>query len=281
MIFCGDCGNRLTPRSGVNKRRYYVCSTYNFYGANYCNQNRVYEDELIEFVKVYLRQCRHSLKGAIENLDNIIQKELRNAIFLKNIGDNRFMVIDSIGEYNCGIKQEIEEEYCRYDFIPHNINDFINIKTNCYSAITNCDDIFIVLLENIDKYQEIEAWWSGITGSIGNFQFCKDFESLAFDEREIKKHCAGANNVNLVFNITPTIDIPLLLENTTASEELYYPYEYSVTGNTKTEITLDDTVYNAVIGTDIAPSYKLKEYKTQFMDLSGESIFVESKLQSL
>jgi DNA invertase Pin-like site-specific DNA recombinase len=77
LIFCGDCGKPLTPRSGVNKRRYYVCSTYNFYGANYCNHNRVYEDELIEFVKVYLRQCRHSLKGAIENLDNIIQKELK------------------------------------------------------------------------------------------------------------------------------------------------------------------------------------------------------------
>ena len=77
LIFCGDCGKPLTPRSGVCKRRYYVCSTYNFYGANYCNQNRVYEDELIEFVKVYLRQCRHSLKGAIENLDSIIQKELK------------------------------------------------------------------------------------------------------------------------------------------------------------------------------------------------------------
>lgn len=77
LIFCGDCGKPLTPRSGVNKRRYYVCSTYNFYGANYCNHNRVYEDELVEFVKVYLRQCRHSLKGAIENLDNIIQKELK------------------------------------------------------------------------------------------------------------------------------------------------------------------------------------------------------------
>ena len=77
LIFCGDCGKPLTPRSGVCKRRYYVCSTYNSYGANYCNHNRIYEDELIEFVKVYLRQCRHSLKGAIENLDSIIQKELK------------------------------------------------------------------------------------------------------------------------------------------------------------------------------------------------------------
>jgi DNA invertase Pin-like site-specific DNA recombinase len=77
MIFCGDCGKPLTPRSGVYKKRYYVCSTYNFHGANYCNHNRVYEEELIEFIKVYLRQCRHSLKGAIENLDSIIQKELK------------------------------------------------------------------------------------------------------------------------------------------------------------------------------------------------------------
>lgn len=85
FIFCGDCGRPLTPRSGVCKRRYYVCSTYNFYGANYCNNNRVYEDELIEFVKVYLRQCRHSLKGAIENLDNIIKKELKEVCDTKSI----------------------------------------------------------------------------------------------------------------------------------------------------------------------------------------------------
>ena len=85
LIFCGDCGKPLTPRSGVCRRRYYVCSTYNFHGANYCNNNRVYEDELIEFVKVYLRQCRHSLKGAIENLDSIIKKELKEVCDTKSI----------------------------------------------------------------------------------------------------------------------------------------------------------------------------------------------------
>ena len=77
LVFCGDCGKPLTPRSGVSKRRYYICSTYNSFGTNYCNNNRVYEDELIEFIKVYLRQCRHGLKDAIENLDDIIQKELK------------------------------------------------------------------------------------------------------------------------------------------------------------------------------------------------------------
>ena len=29
LVFCGDCGKPLTPRSGVSKRRYYICSTYN------------------------------------------------------------------------------------------------------------------------------------------------------------------------------------------------------------------------------------------------------------
>ena len=85
MIYCGQCGKLLTARSGVHKRRYYVCSTYNSYGADYCNNNRIYEDELVEFIKVYLRQCRHGLKGAIENLDSIIQKELKQVCDTKSI----------------------------------------------------------------------------------------------------------------------------------------------------------------------------------------------------
>lgn len=76
LVYCSQCGKPLTARSGVHKRRYYVCSTYNAFGADYCNNNRIYQDELIEFVKVYLRQCRHGLAGAIENLDSIIKKEL-------------------------------------------------------------------------------------------------------------------------------------------------------------------------------------------------------------
>lgn len=85
LIFCHQCGKPLTPRSGVNKKRYYVCATYNAFGSDYCNNNRVYESELVEFVKVYLRQCRHGLKGAIENLDSIIQKELKQVCDAKSI----------------------------------------------------------------------------------------------------------------------------------------------------------------------------------------------------
>lgn len=77
LVFCGECGKPMTPRSGVHKRRYYVCTTYNSFGAKYCNNNRVYEDKLAEFIKVYLRQCRIGLNDSIEKLDTIIQNELK------------------------------------------------------------------------------------------------------------------------------------------------------------------------------------------------------------
>lgn len=85
MMFCACCGKPMTARSGVNKRRYYLCSTYNAFGADYCHQNRIYEEELIEFVKVYLRQCRNGLTNAINNLDKIIEGELKKVFSTKSL----------------------------------------------------------------------------------------------------------------------------------------------------------------------------------------------------
>ena len=77
MIYCNECGKLMTARAGVYKKKYYLCSTYNAFGSNYCTQNRIYEEELVEFVKVYLRQCRNNLENAITNLDSIIENELK------------------------------------------------------------------------------------------------------------------------------------------------------------------------------------------------------------
>ena len=85
MIYCNECGKLMTARSGINKRRYYLCSTYNAFGSEYCSQNRVYEYELIEFIKIYLRQCRNSLEDAIANLDSIIESELKQLYNAKSI----------------------------------------------------------------------------------------------------------------------------------------------------------------------------------------------------
>lgn len=85
MMFCSECGKLMTARSGVYEKRYYLCSTYNTHGADYCSQNRVYESELIEFVKVYLRQCRNGLANAINNLDTIIENELKKVYSASSI----------------------------------------------------------------------------------------------------------------------------------------------------------------------------------------------------
>ena len=141
LIFCGECGKPLTARSGVHKRRYYVCSTYNSYGANYCNNNRIYESELIEFIKVYLRQCRYGLQGAIENLDNIIQKELKQVCDAKTI--NSLDVLQK--EYdktNNELKGLIEQKVkdiiknpSMQDIIEETYQQAINAKSNYMQSI--------------------------------------------------------------------------------------------------------------------------------------------------
>lgn len=127
MVFCADCGKPMTPRSGVHKHRYYVCSTYNVHGSQFCNHNRVYEQELIEFVKIYLKQCRQGLSDAIENLDQVIQEELKKVCDTQSISSMEALqkelnkataelrglmeqkVRDIIG--NPGIKDILEETY--------------------------------------------------------------------------------------------------------------------------------------------------------------------------
>ena len=150
LVFCGDCGKPLTPRSGVSKRRYYICSTYNSYGTNYCNNNRVYEDELIEFIKVYLRQCRQGLKDAIENLDGIIQKELKQVC----------------GTESLGAIQALQKEYERSNnelrgLMEQKVKDIMNnptmkdiIETTYQQAINDKSHYIQSLKTQIDEQQQ-------------------------------------------------------------------------------------------------------------------------------
>lgn len=141
MVFCGKCGKPLTPRSGVHKRRYYVCSTYNWYGTNYCDNNRVYEDELVEFIKVYLRQCRHSLKGAIENLDDIIQKELKQVCDAKSINSIEALQKEyekTNNELKGLIEQKVKDiikNPAMQDIIEETYQQTINAKSNYMQSL--------------------------------------------------------------------------------------------------------------------------------------------------
>jgi DNA invertase Pin-like site-specific DNA recombinase len=141
LVFCGKCGKPLTARSGVHKRRYYICSTYNAYGADYCDNNRVYENELIEFIKVYLRQCRYSLQGAIENLDSIIQKELKQVCDAQTIGSIEALQKE-YDKTNNELKGLIEQKVkdiiknpSMQDIIEETYQQAINSKSNYLQSI--------------------------------------------------------------------------------------------------------------------------------------------------
>lgn len=143
LVFCGKCGKPLTPRNGVHKRRYYVCATYNNFGANYCDHNRIYENELIEFIKVYLRQCRHSLKGAIENLDNIIQKELKQVCDAKSINSIEALKKEydkNSNELKLLMEQKVKDMIknpAMKDIIEETYQQAINDKSNYLQSLKN------------------------------------------------------------------------------------------------------------------------------------------------
>lgn len=192
---------------------------------------------------------------------NNIQEILRHGIFLKRGKNGKYVIPESLKEFKCGINIPLDED-CIYDYTPCDIKDFTYNSKGYYYSNNNYKEEKIVLVEDIKTIVDIEKWWLELTGSSGNLQFCKDFEKLALSEKE--RLCDEGRNVNFSFDKIPSIDIPLLLENETVSEELYYPYEYSMNSNGK-----------------IIPSYTATTNEVKMIDVSNEDIYVESKLQTL
>lgn len=72
VLYCPDCGTRLTSVSNNSNTRY-VCRNYNYYGTSVCASHTTTERDLTEAVVYFLEHCRDNLGEAIKDLDNIIQ----------------------------------------------------------------------------------------------------------------------------------------------------------------------------------------------------------------
>lgn len=72
-LFCKACGRKLTPivrTSQKGIRKYYICSTYNTKGREYCSKSHLIEESaLMEDMIQYLKMCRNLLSDLIENND--------------------------------------------------------------------------------------------------------------------------------------------------------------------------------------------------------------------
>lgn len=200
LVFCGKCGKPLTPRSGVHKRRYYVCATYNNFGANYCDHNRIYENELIEFIKVYLRQCRHSLKGAIENLDNIIQKELKQVCDAKSINSIEALKKEydkNSNELKLLMEQKVKDMIknpAMKDIIEETYQQAINDKSNYLQSLKN----------QIDEQQSVSKSTKEIKDGLNKALLLFD-EIITSDKLTVKQLKLLINKI--VVNYNGGIDI--------------------------------------------------------------------------
>ena len=72
VLYCPDCGTRLTSVSNNSNTRY-VCRNYNYYGTSVCASHTTTERDLTEALIYFLEHCRDNLGEAINDLDNIIQ----------------------------------------------------------------------------------------------------------------------------------------------------------------------------------------------------------------
>lgn len=69
-LYCKDCGMKLTAINRPNRKKYYLCGTYNKKGKQFCNYaHLVTEETLMDALVKYLILCRDSLADIIQNFD--------------------------------------------------------------------------------------------------------------------------------------------------------------------------------------------------------------------
>lgn len=75
VLYCPDCGERMTSTSNNTNTRY-VCKTYNLYGTTFCASHGILESELKEALIYFLEHCRDNLGEAIKDLDKLIKESV-------------------------------------------------------------------------------------------------------------------------------------------------------------------------------------------------------------
>lgn len=161
-----------------------------------------------------------------------------------------------------------------YKIKPLNINDFINKDGRYYEHISGeLHDGCCILINNYNIYEEYEEWGknNGISSSSlgGYFTFIQYVENnLIF-----KNNPVGFSLV------TPTVDIPILLEEEYCIDTMYYPYEYTYSGK-ETTIKINEEVFPGIIGEEIIEISDASNSQCDYVEYETP-IIVESKLQSL
>lgn len=127
VLYCPDCGTRLTSVSNNSNTRY-VCRTYNYYGTSACSSHSITESVLTEAVIYFLEHCRENLGEAINDLDNIVKKNSK-----KSNGDIIEILENDIRKVEHEIKILLEQKM--RDTISNPA--MVEVIDNTYSGVLN------------------------------------------------------------------------------------------------------------------------------------------------
>lgn len=233
--------------------------------------------------------------GYVKYLDlariyNDIQALLRDGILLKKrVGSvdgekDAYIPINLTSDVS-PCDDEAIEDVCIYNYKPYISDNFIYKDPYYYSANNDVENDGIILIDFCRKFEQIVFKVDKCGNSVltdDNIILLRDFSKTLKEVKSIWKDL-----IEVEFeakNVIPTIDIPILLENNTLTEELYYPYEYSVSGASTSDITINNEVYTAINGESVVSyPYEIEKISGTTSDFyeSGITILVDSKLESL
>lgn len=240
---------------------------------------------------------------------NYIIDKLRSGIYGYGSDVNNEFIVELCNDsYNCVNEKEYKcEDKNLLDFIPLDINDFIQITDNSYKNIKKLDEGYYVLIEDyknvIDRAIYISQKIFNKTYKDGLTAY-KDFINFVFyltqkDNYDNHKLVINKNNdqkIILSYNsysfylVKPYVEIPILLEEESIFNNINYTYENTyggkngpifVNGENYNGITNGDIIYDL---TDSEFNFYIEEnsvksgLKKEFINVNIE---VESKLSSL
>ena len=166
ILYCADCGKKLTSNQGKPGNTRYLCRTYNTYGTSQCTSHAVSEKEVKYALLGFLEHCKENLSNIISDLDNIIQAKLQNK---SDCGTNITQLNNKIQDTKRAIEVLIEQKMRETMKNP----SMIDMIDRMYDEMLN------------EKYKEVQMLEKQLT----------DQCQIQLDENELKKNLNSAMSI--------------------------------------------------------------------------------------
>ena len=211
----------------------------------------------------------------IIRLYNELKEIIRNGIYCQGDG-NTLKICEKYDISNIDCENKCHCDNVVFNYKPLDINNFTKKDYNRYNSLIDFkieDGKCYILINNYNIYEEYEEW--GKNNGISSSDLGSYFTFIQYVENNL----IFKNNPVGFSLVTPTVDIPILLEEEYSIDTMYYPYEYTYSGK-ETTIKINEEVFPGIIGEEIIEISDASNSQCDYVEYETP-ITVESKLQSL